>query len=397
MKNIYLKSSKEWSLIRQHPWVFSGAIKTELTKLQEGEIVKIYSNNNQFLGIGHYQIGSIAIRIFSFQDVEIDYNFWRQKINAALEYRKILSINISAERNNVYRIIHGEGDSMPGFVCDYYNKVAVLQFHSVGMFLLKDTFAQILTELLGNDLIAIYDKSDKTLPFKYTAEDNKNALLYGNVETPHKVTENNLDFLIDFQEGQKTGFFIDQRQNRCLLAEYSKNKNVLNTFCYTGAFSVYAINNQANIVHSVDSSKKAIELTEQNVEINFGKTAKHTAFLSDVFTYIEQMQSNFYDLIILDPPAFAKHLNAIEKATKGYINLNYKALLKIKTPGILFTFSCSQVILKEDFRKIILEAAVLAKKRIKIIHQISQPIDHPINIYHPESEYLKGLILYVED
>jgi len=395
---IFLKSGKERAIERFHPWVFSGAIKSDISKLKDGEVVEVYSTTNHFLGIGHFQIGSIAVRIFSFQQVEIDYNFWKQKIVAAIEYRKALGIDIY-DNNNVFRLIHAEGDGFPGFVCDFYNGTAVFQFHSIGMFLLKDIFAKILKEIFENKLVAIYNKSEKSLPFKADL-DNKNGFILGNQNSENIletiITENNLKFAIDYVEGQKTGFFIDQRDNRQLLGQYSKNKKVLNTFCYTGGFSIYALANQALEVHSVDSSKKAIELVDKNVEINFGKIENHKSFAVDVFEFIEKSEKDFYDIIILDPPAFAKHQNVLNKALKGYQNLNFKAFEKIKKGGILFTFSCSQVVSKEDFRKAVFEAAAESKRNVKIIHQLIQPLDHPVNIYHQESEYLKGLVLFVE-
>jgi len=394
LMKIILKSGKERALQRKHPWIFSGAIKSSTTNIKEGELVKVYSNSNDFLGIGHFQIGSIAVRVFCFKDVDIDRKYWKEKLENAINYRTLSGLKIS-ETNNVFRLIHGEGDGFPGFICDFYNEVAVFQFHSIGMYENRFIFAEILKEILGEKLCAVYDKSQKTLPFKADIEP-KNGYLLGENVNNIIVSEYGNKFKIDFVDGQKTGFFIDQRENRKLLGQYSENKKILNTFCYTGGFSVSALSNNAAEVHSVDSSKTAIELTNQNIALNFGDTEKHKSFCTDVFEYIDNSEKSYYDIIILDPPAFAKHQNVLTKALKGYQNLNLKAFEKIKKGGLIFTFSCSQVVSKEDFKKAVFEAAVISGRNVKILHQLSQPIDHPVNIFHPESEYLKGLVLFVE-
>lgn len=391
---IILKSGKERALQRKHPWVFSGAIKSSVIDIKEGETVKVYSNNSEFLGIGHFQIGSIAVRVFCFEDVEINRTYWKSKLEKAISYREFSGLKIT-ENNNVFRLIHGEGDGFPGFICDYYNGVAVFQFHSIGMYENRNIFAEIIKEIMGDEIKAVYNKSQKTLPFKAEIE-SKNGFLIGENTENTIVSEYGNKFKIDFVTGQKTGFFIDQRENRKLLGQYSENKIVLNTFCYTGGFSISSLANNAAEVHSVDSSKPAMELTDNNVEINFGKTGKHKSFCTDVFEFLDNSESEYYDIIVLDPPAFAKHQNVLTKALKGYQNLNLKALQKIKKGGLIFTFSCSQVVSKEDFKKAVFEASALSGRNVKIIHQLTQPVDHPVNIYHPESEYLKGLVLFVD-
>lgn len=392
--HIILKSGKERAVQNKHPWIFSGAVKTLPPDIKEGDEVKIFSNNNEFLGIGHYQIGSIAVRIFSFEDVKTDKKFWFTKIEKTFRYREFSGLKIN-ENNNVFRMIHGEGDGFPGFICDYYNGVAVFQFHSIGMYYKRELFAEILHEILGEQLIAVFDKSEKTLPFKSGINPENNFITGKNVENAI-VSEYGNKFFIDFRSGQKTGFFIDQRENRKLLGSVSENKKVLNTFCYTGGFSIYALSNNAEEVHSVDSSKPAMDLTDKNVLCNFGENSRHKSFCEDVFEFIGKSEKYFYDIIILDPPAFAKHQDALKKALRGYMNLNLLALEKIKKGGLIFTFSCSQIVSKEDFRKAVFEASAASGRSVKIIHQLTQPADHPVNIFHPESEYLKGLVLYVE-
>ena len=392
MNSILLKSGKEKSVFRYHPWIFSGAIaKTEGT-LQEGDIVKVYSADRQFLAIGHYQIGSIAVRILSFEDTVIDHNFWRTRITEAYRKRRSLGLTDS-QTNNVNRLIHGEGDNLPGLVVDIYANVAVTQFHSVGMYLERENIAKAIVEVLGDQITAIYDKSESTLPFKAAIEP-KNGYLYGQAKS-FIALENGLKFNVDWLEGQKTGFFIDQRENRSLLEKYARDKSVLNMFCYTGGFSFYAMRGGAHSVHSVDVSARAIELARQNVELNFPGDPRHEAFAEEAFRFLEHSYDK-YDLIILDPPAFAKHQNVLNNAIQGYKKLNRKGIEVIKPGGIIFTFSCSQVMTKELFRQTVFTAAANTGRKVSILHQLTQPADHPINIYHPEGEYLKGLVLYVE-
>ncbi|MBI9065715.1 MAG: class I SAM-dependent rRNA methyltransferase [Salinivirgaceae bacterium] len=390
---IMLKSGKDASLRRFHPWVFSGAIKKIYGgEPKEGEVVLVCDNHDEFLGLGHYQIGSIAIRIFSFDLVEPNYEFWKNKFQKAIDYRIQMGI-IGSTNTNVYRLIHAEGDGMPGLIVDYYNGTAVMQTHSIGMHLLRETFAEILKELLGDKLTAIYDKSEATLPHKADI-DPKDGYLFGESSTG-LVEEYGNKFNIDWEKGQKTGFFIDQRENRRMIAEYSKGKKVCNVFGYTGGFSVYALKAGAELVHSVDSSKLAIDLTNENVELNFGKDANHEGFAMDAFNFFDNAPEK-YDVIILDPPAFAKHQKVLHNALQGYKRINQKALEQIKPGGILFTFSCSQAVSRDNFRQSVFVAAANARRNVRILHHLSQPIDHPINIYHPESEYLKGLAVYVE-
>lgn len=392
MNRIILKAGKDKSVFRYHPWIFSGAIARIEGKIQEGEIVKVYSSDSQFLATGHYQIGSIAVRILSFEDIEINYDFWKTRIEQAYRMRCSLGLTTS-DTNNVYRLVHGEGDDLPGLVIDCYAGVAVVQFHSVGMYLERENIAKALLEVMGDRLTAIYDKSESTLPYKAAIEPH-NGYLYGNAEN-FIALENGLKFNVDWLEGQKTGFFIDQRENRSLLEKYARDKDVLNMFCYTGGFSFYAMRGGARSVHSVDVSARAIELTKQNVELNFPGDTRHEAFAEEAFRFLEHSR-NKYDLIILDPPAFAKHQNVINNAIQGYKKLNRKGIEVIKPGGIIFTFSCSQVMTKDLFRQTVFTAAANTGRKVRILHQLTQPADHPINIYHPEGEYLKGLVLYVE-
>lgn len=392
MNRIILKAGKDKSVFRYHPWIFSGAIARIEGKIQEGEIVKVYSSDSQFLATGHYQIGSIAVRILSFEDIEINYDFWKTRIEQAYRMRCSLGLTTS-DTNNVYRLVHGEGDDLPGLVIDCYAGVAVVQFHSVGMYLERENIAKALLEVMGDRLTAIYDKSESTLPYKAAIEPH-NGYLYGNTEN-FIALENGLKFNVDWLEGQKTGFFIDQRENRSLLEKYARDKDVLNMFCYTGGFSFYAMRGGARSVHSVDVSARAIELTKQNVELNFPGDPRHEAFAEEAFRFLEHSR-NKYDLIILDPPAFAKHQNVINNAIQGYKKLNRKGIEVIRPGGIIFTFSCSQVMTKDLFRQTVFTAAANTGRKVRILHQLTQPADHPINIYHPEGEYLKGLVLYVE-
>ena len=392
MTTVILKSGKDQPLLRFHPWVFSGAIKKIKGEVKEGDVVAVYDNKETFLGLGHYQIGSITVRIISFTEVEINYEFWKNKIQKAYDLRKQMGY-IDAENNNVFRLVHAEGDNLPGLIIDFYNGTAVMQFHSVGMFLAKDLLVQALKETLGNKLEAIYDKSEKTLPFKADIQP-KNGYLFGE-KSNGIVTEYGHKFKINWEEGQKTGFFVDQRENRKLLANYSKDKSVLNVFGYTGGFSVYVMAGGAKEIHSVDSSEKAIKLTDENIALNFDDTSRHKSFAVDAFEFLKDID-NKYDVIVLDPPAFAKHRNVLHKALQGYKRINTRAFEQIKPGGILFTFSCSQVVSKENFRNIVFTAAAISGRKVRILHQLTQPTDHAINIYHPESEYLKGLVLHVE-
>ena len=389
---VFLKPKKEESLLRFHPWVFSGAIQSFEGQPEEGDLVEVYGANNRYLGIGHFQIGSIAVRILSFQQQEIDQAFWENRIRIAYELRKTLRLTAS-EHNNTYRLVHGEGDNLPGLVIDMYAHTAVMQAHSVGMHLARHQIAEALKQILGDTLQNIYYKSEATLPYKANLGSEDGYLLGSDVEDI--ALENGLRFCVDWQKGQKTGFFVDQRENRSLLEHYAKDRAVLNMFCYTGGFSFYAMRGGAKVVHPVDSSAKAIALTNKNVSLNFPGDPRHQAFAEDAFKYLEHMGSN-YDLIILDPPAFAKHKDVLRNALQGYRKLNAIAFEKIKPGGILFTFSCSQVVSKEHFRLAVFSAAAQSGRSVRILHQLTQPADHPVNIYHPEGEYLKGLVLYVE-
>ncbi len=389
---IILKSGKDQSMRRFHPWVFSGAIKKIYGNVNEGDIVKVYDNKDEFLGMGHYQIGSIAVRILSFKEVEINADFWKDKLSKAYALRLALGL-AENPTNDVYRLIHAEGDGLPGLIIDFYNGTAVMQCHSIGMWLQRNEIADILKDLMGDQLTAIYDKSEGTLPFKADI-DPVNGYLWGKADDM-VATELGLKFHVDWLKGQKTGFFIDQRENRRLLEKYSKGRDVLNMFCYTGGFSFYAMRGGANLVHSVDSSARAVDITEKNVELNFPGDDRHSAYAEDAFKFMENIKDR-YDLIILDPPAFAKHRNVLHNALQGYKKLNAKAFEQIRPGGIVFTFSCSQVVTRDMFRKTVFSAAAQTGRMVRILDQVIQPADHPVNIYHPEGEYLKGLVLYVE-
>lgn len=392
MYKVFLKPKKEESLLRFHPWVFSGAIQKIDGEPEEGSIVEVYSSDGRFLAIGHYQIGSISVRVLSFKKREIDHAFWMERLGVAYDLRCTLGLANNPD-NNTFRLVHGEGDCLPGLVIDIYGRTAVMQAHSVGMHCCREAIAQALKEVLGDGLDNIYYKSETTLPYKADIENECGYLLGGEAED--LALENGLRFCVDWLKGQKTGFFVDQRDNRSLLEKYSRGRSVLNMFCYTGGFSFYAMRGGAKIVHSVDSSAKAIWLTNKNVELNFPGDSRHQAFAEDAFKYLERMGNN-YDLIILDPPAFAKHKNVLRNALQGYRKLNAIAFEKIKPGGILFTFSCSQVVSKDNFRLAVFSAAAQSGRNVRILHQLTQPADHPVNIYHPEGEYLKGLVLYVE-
>ncbi|MBQ2779052.1 MAG: class I SAM-dependent rRNA methyltransferase [Bacteroidaceae bacterium] len=391
-KAVILKRGKEESLQRFHPWIFSGAIQRIEGSPEEGDAVTVYTNDRKFIARGHVQVGSIAVRVLTFTDEPIDLEFWRRRIATAYHLRR--SIGLAGNPvNDTYRLVHGEGDSLPGLIIDIYGDTAVMQAHSVGMHVNRTIIAQVLKETLGESLNNIYYKSDTTLPYKADINKDNGYLLGGNAS--NISTEYGLKFHIDWLRGQKTGFFVDQRENRKLLEQYAKGRKLLNMFCYTGGFSIYALRGGAQLVHSVDSSAKAIDLTNANVAINFPDDKRHAAYAEDAFDYLERMGNN-YDLIILDPPAFAKHRDSLRNALIGYRRLNAKAIEKIQPGGILFTFSCSQVVSKEHFRTAVFTAAAIAKRNVRILHQLTQPADHPVNIYHPEGEYLKGLVLYVE-
>lgn len=391
-KTIQLKRGKEESLKRFHPWIFSGAILRMDDGIEEGELVKVVTFNREFIAIGHYQIGSIAVRILSFRDINIDQEFWKSRLKAALNMRIAIGI-ADNPTNNTYRLVHGEGDMLPGLIIDCYGKTAVVQAHSVGMHVERLPICEALKCVMGNRIEHVFYKSETTLPFKAELG-QQDGFLYGGSDD-NVAIENGLKFHVDWLKGQKTGFFVDQRENRTLLEKYAKNRSVLNMFCYTGGFSVYAMRGGAKLVHSVDSSAKAVELTNANIELNFPSDVRHAAFCDDAFKYLDAHDAQ-YDLVVLDPPAFAKHRAALRNALKGYTRLNVKGFERIKPGGILFTFSCSQVVTKENFRNAVFTAAAQAKRKVRILHQLHQPADHPINIYHPEGEYLKGLVLYVE-
>lgn len=391
-KQIRLRRGKDESLRRFHPWVFSGAIQQVDNNIEEGEVVRVLTEKGDFIAVGHYQQGSIAVRVLSFSDVAVDETFWKSRLQSALRMRQAIGIADSAD-NNTYRLVHGEGDNLPGLIVDVYGATAVMQAHSIGMHLCRKQIAAALAAVMGERIAHIYYKSETTLPFM-TADDMNGFLLGGSND--NIATENGLKFRVDWLRGQKTGFFVDQRENRSLLERFAHGRRVLNMFCYTGGFSFYAMRGGAQLVHSVDSSAKAIELTRQNVALNFPDDPRHEAFCDDAFKFLEASGQGAYDLIILDPPAFAKHRGALHNALKGYTRLNQKAFEKIEPGGILFTFSCSQVVTKDHFRNAVFTAAALARRKVRILHQLHQPADHPVNIYHPEGEYLKGLVLYVE-
>ena len=397
-KTVHLKKGKEESLGRFHPWVFSGAIHHIDGRPEEGDVVRVVSADGKFLAVGHIQIGSIAVRVLSFDDITIDRSFWKQRLSAAYGVRKSIFpqwTNDNGQLTNAFRLIHGEGDGLPGLVIDVYDRTAVMQAHSVGMHVSRHEIADALSEVMEGVIDNIYYKSENTLAYK-ASEDGGNGFLKGGLSTASDIaTENGLKFHVDWLGGQKTGFFVDQRENRALLEHYAQGRKVLNMFCYTGGFSFYAMRGGAALVHSVDSSSRAIDITRANVELNFPGDARHEAYAEDAFKYLDRMGDQ-YDLIILDPPAFAKHKDALRNALMGYRKLNAKAFEKIRPGGILFTFSCSQVVTKDNFRTAVFTAAAMSGRRVRILHQLTQPADHPVSIYHPEGEYLKGLVLYVE-
>ncbi len=390
-KTIILRKGKAESLLRFHPWVFSGAIAKRDADLVEGELVSVWSAEGQFLGIGHFQIGSIAVRILCFEQRQIDGDFWCERLGEAYRLRQALHL---ADRpdNSIYRLVHGEGDRLPGLVVDVYGRTAVMQAHSVGMHHQRKDIAQAIVSVCP-EVKNVYYKSETTLPYMAGLNQENGFLIGGNPE--NIAIENGLNFHIDWLRGQKTGFFVDQRENRALLEHYAKGRNVLNMFCYTRGISVYALRGGANLVHTVDSRSKAIDLTRENEALNFPEETRHEAFAIDAFKFLEQAD-NLYDLIILDPPAFAKHKDALRNALRGYTKLNAIAFEKIKKGGIIFTFSCSQAVNKDQFRLAVSTAAAQSGRHVRILHQLHQPADHAINIYHPEGEYLKGLVVQVE-
>ena len=403
MTTVYLKPHKEESLLRFHPWVFSGAIRSiqldadyPHAQPQEGEVVQVVGSNGKVLGVGHYQIGSIAVRILAFGVSELPQDFWQERIRAAYNVRQ--SLGLITTENNTYRLVHGEGDFLPGLIVDIYADTAVIQAHSIGMHCHRQEIAEAIIQNVAQ-VDKVYYKSDDTLPHKAPIQGERVGYLIGaekaDLNGDFWAKENGLDFRIDWLRGQKTGFFIDQRDNRALLEHYAQGKEVLNMFCYTGGFSVYALRGGAKLVHSVDVSQKAIDLVLNNVAHNFGANAPHEAFAEEAFEFMAKNESK-YDLIVLDPPAFAKHRDAVKNALRGYQRLNAKGIQSIRSGGILFTFSCSQAIDKDMFRLAVFSAAAQVGRKVRILHQLHQPADHPINIYHPEGEYLKGLVLQVE-
>ena len=394
MNRIFLKRGKEESLARRHPWIFSGAIERIEGDPEEGDVVDIYARSGEFLARGHYQIGSITVRVLSFEQEEIDAAWWEARLRAAWAVRRAIGL-IDSPDTDCYRLVHGEGDNLPGLVIDIYGDVAVVQAHSVGMYRSRQAICEALRTVYGDRLAAVYDKSAQTLPYKAETGAVDGYLYGGGASTERIVTEHGNRFHVDWGVGQKTGFFLDQRENRALVGHYSAGRTVLNTFSYTGGFSVYALAGGAREVVSVDSSATAVALAVRNAELNFGPDVHHEGVASDVFDYLKTTDKQF-DLIILDPPAFAKHHKVLGNATKGYTRLNARALSQIAPGGILFTFSCSQAVSRELFRTTVFTAAAIAGRRVRILHQLTQPADHPVNIYHPEGEYLKGLVLYVE-
>ncbi|MFH0756540.1 MAG: class I SAM-dependent rRNA methyltransferase [Bacteroidota bacterium] len=389
---IVLKSGKDQSLRRFHPWVFSGAIKKIHGPAREGEVVDIYDNKDEFLASGHYQDGSIAVRVLGFEPLELNQEFWDGRIHSAWQLREKLGL-VSDPNTNVFRWVNAEGDGLPGLIIDYYAGAAVIQMHSIGMYKNLAAIHKAMLHVAGAGVHTIYNKSQSTLPDKPGIE-QRSGFLLGN-KASGEVLENGFRFQVNWTEGQKTGFFIDQRENRKLLGQWSGGRKVLNMFGYTGGFSVYAAGGGAELVHTVDSSGRAIDMTGEHMAMNFPGGSVHEAFTMDASDYLRDMEA-MYDLIILDPPAFAKHQNVLSNALQGYKRLNQRAFEQIVPGGILFTFSCSQAVSKENFRKSVFVAAANAHRKVRILHQLSQPADHPISIFHPEGEYLKGLVLEVE-
>lgn len=389
LPKITLHKGKDEALKRKHPWVFSGAVSKAPATLIDGDLVQVESHSGRFLAIGHYHDGSIKIRILTYIQEEIDINFWEQKLQNALEARKQLAL----ADTNCYRLIHGEGDGLPGLIVDFYDGVAVFQAHTIGMHRIKEQFTEALQRVYGDELVAVYDKSKETLPGNYSSSIS-NTYLFGEVQLPHKVKEYNRNFEVDWEKGQKTGFFLDQRENRNLLAHYAKDKSVLNAFCYSGGFSVYALTSGAAEVTSIDISSKAMTLCDQNVAINEGNS-NHTSLTDDVMKWLKT-DEKLFDIVVLDPPAFAKSLSARHRAVQGYKRLNAEGLQRVKPGGLLFTFSCSQVVDRDLFYNTIVAASMEVGRPVRVLHQLTQGADHPVNIFHPEGSYLKGLVLRVD-
>ncbi|MCQ2265811.1 MAG: class I SAM-dependent rRNA methyltransferase [Bacteroidales bacterium] len=394
MKKVVIQKGKEKSLQRFHPWVFSGAIAKKDKGITEGEVVEVFDAYDNFMAIGHYHTSSIAVRVFSFDKVEVNRDFWKRKIERAIAYRKMIYL-FDNQDTTLFRLINGEGDEMPGLIADCYAGHLVLQFHSYGMYLMREMLVDIFKEVLADRLKSIFNKSATTLS-ESNAFVPSNELLYGTLDDEVLVRENGVPFYIDIQQGQKTGFFIDQRDNRKMVSEFCRGKKVLNLFCYTGGFSAYALKGGAELVHSVDISKRAIEQTNENMALLGDLARNHEAFAANVFDFIEDMPDHFYDVIVVDPPAFAKHYKVKEQGIKGYRNINRKAMEKVKPGGMIFTFSCSQAISKEDFQTIIFSAAAMEHKNVRIIKNLQHSLDHPVNIFHPEGSYLKGMALSIE-
>ena len=394
MKHVYIQRNKEKSLQRFHPWVFSGAIARKDKGIAEGEVVEVCDSEGDFLAIGHYHTSSIAVRVFSFSPCVPDRSFWKCKIERAVAYRRSIYLFDNPE-TTLFRLVNGEGDGMPGLIADWYDGHLVLQFHSYGMYLMREMLVDVFCEVLANRLKSIFNKSAATLS-ETNAFVPSNELLFGQLDEEVPVKENGIPFLIDIPQGQKTGFFIDQRDNRQMVGHFCQGKNVLNLFCYTGGFSAYALRGGANLVHSVDISKRAIEQTEANMAMLGDAVKRHEAYAANVFDFIEEMPDHFYDLIVVDPPAFAKHHKVKEQGVKGYRSINRKAMEKLKPGGFIFTFSCSQAISKEDFQTIVFSAAAMEHKNIRIVKHLQHALDHPVNIYHPEGSYLKGMALCVD-
>lgn len=410
---VILQAGKEIAVKRLHPWIFSGAIARTEGNPTDGDIVEVYDKKNTYLATGHYYKGSIAVKIFAYNSTEINEQFWLEKLQIAYQLRQTICYQGGGGDVNCYRLIHGEGDGFPGLILDFYKGVVVFQAHTIGMWREKEKIVAGLKQIYGESLLTIYDKSAETLPSEFS-KTVKNGYIFTHSRTgveplhsvstaafiPHEVSENDNKFLIDWETGQKTGFFLDQRDNRALLAQYAKGKKVLNAFCYSGGFSVYALNAGAGIVHSVDVSKKAIELVNQNVSLNFGETEKHEAYAEDVMNFLKANDQSggvpLYDLIILDPPAYAKNMAKRHNAVQGYKRLNIEGLKRLAKGGILFTFSCSQVVDRELFYNTIMSAALEVGRQVRVLHHLTQGADHPVNLFHPEGSYLKGLVLYVE-
>ena len=403
MVQLLLKKGREESLLRFHPWVFSGAVGQVKGSPQEGDVVAVHTHNGDFMAVGHYQQGSITVRVLSFEACSIDAAFWEKALRKALALRVHCGVAVGSKPlavgnldTSCYRLVHGEGDFLPGLIIDIYDDTAVMQCHSIGMFRARQAIADALLKIYGNRLAAVFDKSAGTLSSKEN-EGVADSYLYRVADPSGEVAENGYRFAVDWEMGQKTGFFLDQRDNRKLVEHYAKDRSVLNLFCYTGGFSLYALGGGAKLVHSVDSSSKAISLLNHNIYLNHpASTVNHQSYTADAIAFLRDVEPDIYDLIILDPPAFAKHKGALHNALQAYKRLNAAAFSRIASGGIVFTFSCSQVVSKVDFRNAVFSAAAMSGRRVRILHQLTQPADHPVNIYHPEGEYLKGLVLYVE-